>query len=149
VIATSNAGSEVDSGTAPKPLNARQELYDKALKTKFPPELLGRFQERLIFDFLSIEQLAKIASLHAKSQLQKFIDNCRQRGTPEPAFAVDENLYDHIAKSSDPVLGARDLRGKVEKVFQRVWMERYFEAAQKPTLVKFSVEDAVRANVNV
>jgi len=147
VIATSNAGSQtVDSNQATRSPENREKLYGEALKLVFPVELLGRFQERLVFDYLSSQQLEMIARHYAVIQLNEFVSTCMNDSQIAPKCEVDPDLYSHLVKTSDHALGARNLRGQVEKVFQHVWMERYAEVSPKPQLVQFTIQDALRAN---
>jgi len=145
IIATSNAGSQmVDSVHATHSPEDRERLYGEALKRVFPAELLGRFQERLVFEFLSDEQLESIARHYAEIQLKEFVSACEIDSKDNPTLEIDPALYAYLVNSSDRALGARNLRGQVEKVFQHVWLDQYVEVTAKPSVVRFTVEDAKR-----
>lgn len=145
IIATSNAGSQtVDSIHATHSSEDRERLYGEALKRVFPAELLGRFQERLVFEFLSDEQLELIAHHYAEVQLKEFVSACVIDSGDKLKFEIDPELYSYLVKTSDHALGARNLRGQVQKVFQHVWLEQYAEVTAKPSVVRFTVQDAKR-----
>jgi ATP-dependent Clp protease ATP-binding subunit ClpA len=146
VIATSNAGNrEVDSAAAragvAKSQAQRKALYLECLKASFPPELLGRFTDLLVFDFLSLPELQAIARHYGKLQLDRFAEICHTRGQPVPEMAVEDAFYERLASVCDAVLGARNLRGIVERAFKHTWLEQYAGRETKPTRVEFRAAD--------
>ena len=142
VIATSNAGSrEIDVARVGATLGQRRQRYEAALKSVFPVELLGRFQERIVFDFLSLDELEVIARRHAKGQIAAFRKSCEERKLPMPVVEVDEGIFRQLAALSDSSLGARDLRGKVERHFQQAWIKQYGRVSPKPAKVRISTSE--------
>lgn len=111
IIMTSNLGAEhLLSGLLGKSSmkNAR-DLVMQEVRRHFRPELLNRLDEVVVFDPLSHEQLRKVARLQMKDVAVRLAE----RGI---ALAVSDAALDVVlAKSYDPVYGARPIRRWLEK----------------------------------
>lgn len=119
LIMTSNVGTEVLAKEAPLgflPKEAKEEkmisIRDKvlsALKEHFRPEFLNRIDEIIIFNYLSQEDVRKIADL----ELAKVKQRLEQRGI---LLEVTERARNYLAERGfDPNLGARPLRRIIQK----------------------------------
>lgn len=139
VIATSNAGSrEIDvlaQDTGVVPSEVRVQRYEAALKMIFPVELLGRFQARVIFEYLSQQQMATIAEREVATQVAQFEKRCRERSFAVPRVVIQPDLYEWLATRSDRALGARELRRNVESHCQQSWLD-FFESNPRPACVQ-------------
>jgi hypothetical protein len=145
VVATSNAGArEVDgqaTGSVQRNASERKALYSQLLKDHFAPELLGRFSDRLVFDFLKLDEFERIARMYGERQMAQFHARCRERGRAEPELFVDPAIYQKLARTCDPALGARNLRRSVEGAFQGIWLNKYAEREPRPDRVEFLGSD--------
>ncbi len=111
IIATSNAGTaDIQTGLqARKTLEQiKQELFNKALTSIFPPELLNRFDGIILFSPLSAEEVEQITFL----QLQYLTAKLKDKGVKiEFSPAV---IKDISQKAFDPLLGARPIRRYIQ-----------------------------------
>ena len=145
IVATTNAGNREIDGLAGSghggPTAERQSRYLVALKTMFPLELLGRFDQLLVFDLLSGPEFERIARHYGERQILAFFELCRKRSMPQPEVAVRDELYRALASTCDRALGARNLRRIVEETFKRLWLEKYAEMQPQPAKIEFGLED--------
>lgn len=121
VIMTSNAGSreleDYGSGagfvSAGKDIEAnRRSVLEKAVRRTFPPEFLGRVDERIFFNSLSKEDVGKIVDI----ELSKLKSRAQDAGyflsvTPSAKSFIAEEGY-------DPKLGARPLERAVMRLVE-------------------------------
>lgn len=113
IIATSNAQALLITQLIKRKEpyeNAKKKVLDKIQQDRiFSPEFLNRFNEIVIFNPLSKEDLVKISALALKS-LKKRLESKNIIIVNDLAF--QEKL---AQKGFDPVFGARELRRVVEK----------------------------------
>ncbi len=112
IIMTSNAGSERREGVmgfAKNQSDANKERAMKALREFLRPEFLGRVDEIVVFNDLTLENLEQISNL----MLSELVEPLRDKGI---AFTWDESVPKLIAEMSDGSLrGARDLRNNIRR----------------------------------
>ncbi len=119
LIMTSNVGSDIIAKEASlgfvggdKEKAQRETLRNKvltALKENFRPEFLNRIDEIIIFNYLTKEEIKKIAEL----ELKKVVKRLSQKKID---LKVSEKVKDFIAKKGfDPNLGARPLKRAIQK----------------------------------
>ncbi len=112
IIMTSNAGSERKEGVlgfAKNQGDANREKAMKALREFLRPEFIGRIDEIVVFNDLSLENLESISVL----MLDELVEPLRDKGI---AFTYDESVPKLIAKMSQNGLrGARDLRNNIRR----------------------------------
>ncbi len=104
IIMTSNAGSDLKSGSMGFESYATEGRYEKALSQLFRPEFLNRVDEVIEFDYLTPEELVKIAEL---------ILNDLAKGLAEKniTMTISDAAKDLIvSKGYDKKYGARPLR---------------------------------------
>ena len=114
IIMTSNAGSELKTGSMGFESYASIGKYEKALSQLFRPEFLNRVDEIIEFDYLTQEDLIKIAEL-LLSELAK--------GLAEKNITMtvsDEAKKLIVEKGYDEKFGARPLRRVVLREIEDV-----------------------------
>lgn len=133
IIATSNAHSdfikeEIEKGRAIADIS---EELKKKLTSFFPPELINRFSDVIVFKNLSKEDTEAIARL----QLKKLAGRVAEAQGITIEF--EEGLIKKIAEwGYDPVFGARPLRNVISEKLQSVLAEKILrnEIAKGDTL---------------
>jgi ATP-dependent Clp protease ATP-binding subunit ClpA len=116
VIATSNAGAEQirDSIGAEKPLNAQDLINYLITNNKFKPEFINRFDETIIFEPLSRDNLKQVVSI-LLGQINNELTN--QKIT----VVLSEDAINWLSKNGyDPVMGARPLRRLMQKTIESI-----------------------------
>ncbi len=111
IIMTSNLGSDLIASEEEKGGKV-QELVDRLLKTKFPPEFLNRIDETLIFKPLSKESLTTIVDLQLADLAHRLAD---QDLTLEVSDATKAKI---IEDGYDPDFGARPLRRAIQRLLE-------------------------------
>ncbi len=111
IIATSNAGTlEIQAGIkAGKTLDQiKTELFNTVLTTKYPPELLNRFDGVILFSPLNQQEVQRIAYL----QLQYLRQQMHDKGVK---IEFSQSVLADIASNAfDPTLGARPIRRYIQ-----------------------------------
>lgn len=116
VIATSNAGAEhirqsIDSGESIKP----QDMINKLIsENKFKPEFINRFDETIIFEPLSKNDLKEVVEILIV-QINTELSN--QKIT---VSLTDDAILWLSANGYDPVMGARPLRRLMQKTIESI-----------------------------
>ena len=108
LVLTSNAGSQflVDSSMDAK---AKRDAVMAVVQASFKPEFLNRLDEIVLFDPLSVEELARIVELHVAELTKRLYE---RRLTLE----VTDGARAWLAMSGyDPAYGARPLRRLVQR----------------------------------
>ncbi|MFP5017393.1 ATP-dependent Clp protease ATP-binding subunit, partial [Paenarthrobacter ureafaciens] len=108
LVLTSNAGSQflVDSSMDAK---AKRDAVMAVVQGSFKPEFLNRLDEIVLFDPLSVEELARIVELHVAELTKRLYE---RRLTLE----VTDGARAWLAMSGyDPAYGARPLRRLVQR----------------------------------
>ncbi|KAL5703537.1 Chaperone protein ClpB1 [Ranunculus cassubicifolius] len=111
IIMTSNLGAEhLLGGLMGKcSMQSARDLVMQEVRRHFRPELLNRLDEIVVFDPLSHDQLKKVGRLQMKDVAVRLAE----RGI---ALGVSDSALDIVlAKSYDPVYGARPIRRWLEK----------------------------------
>lgn len=104
IIMTSNAGSDLKSGSMGFESYASEGKYEKALSQLFRPEFLNRVDEIIEFDYLSQEDLIKITEL-ILSELAKGL------AEKNITMTVSDGAKELIVKKGyDKKFGARPIR---------------------------------------
>ena len=120
VIMTSNVGSRdvaergntigfESSGTGPQ---LRQTMIDKAISRTFPPEFLGRLDERIFFNPLTRENVEKIVTL----EIEKIKERVAQAGYKLTVSSATRKKVEERGYS--PQFGARPLRKAVLELIE-------------------------------
>ncbi len=137
IVMTSNAGSNRGSGAlgfAKTKNEASKERALKALNEFLRPEFIGRVDEVVVFNDLSLEDYKRIAVL----MLSELVDPLADKGI---AFTWDDNATALIAeKSVDGPRGARDLRNVIRKNVEDVITERIVNATTEIKSVNLTTE---------
>lgn len=108
LVLTSNSGSQflVDSSMDAK---AKRDAVMAVVQASFKPEFLNRLDEIVLFDPLSVEELARIVELHVAELTKRLYE---RRLTLE----VTDGARAWLAMSGyDPAYGARPLRRLVQR----------------------------------
>ena len=112
IIMTSNAGStykETSMGFAKDKKEATKERAIKGLEDFLRPEFLGRVDEVIVFNSLSVEDYCKISDL----LLGELVEPLMDKGI---TFSWTDEVSRYIAeKSHGGQRGARDLRNNIRK----------------------------------
>ena len=147
IIMTSNAGSERKEGVlgfAKNQSDANKERAMKALREFLRPEFIGRVDEIVVFNDLSLENLEAIAEL----MLNELVEPLRDKGI---AFTFDESVPKLIAKMSQNGLrGARDLRNSIRRNVEDKIASAIVEHATNPlsAVYAYTENEAVVLSVN-
>jgi ATP-dependent Clp protease ATP-binding subunit ClpC len=130
IIATANAGSEhiyelVKAGV--KPSEAHDEIMAAIITTGiFRPELINRFDAAIIFETLTPDYEAQIATL----MLDEVVERVRQQGY---ALELDPDVAPLLAEVGfDPTFGARPLRRVVQDVIEATVADKILRESLKP-----------------
>lgn len=126
IIMTSNAGSENREGAmgfGKTAANASKEKAMKALSEFLRPEFIGRVDEVVVFNPLTLSDYEKIATL----LLSELSDPLKDKGI---AFAWEDGVEAILAKQADGAArGARELRNiirrKIEDRIASIIVEQY------------------------
>ena len=112
IVMTSNAGSnkrENALGFGKSEQDATREKVMKALSEFLRPEFLARVDETIVFRYLEVEDLVKIAKL----MLNEYVPTMEEKGIK---FTFSDELCTYLAeKVKDGKSGARDLRSVIRK----------------------------------
>ncbi|KAK3440301.1 hypothetical protein EUGRSUZ_B00581 [Eucalyptus grandis] len=111
IIMTSNLGAEhlLLALTGKCSIEVARDRVMQEVRKHFRPELVNRLDEIVVFDPLSHDQLRKVARL----QMKEVATQLAERGI---AAEVTDAALDYVlAKSYDPVYGARPIRRWLEK----------------------------------
>ncbi|MDR3178902.1 MAG: ATP-dependent Clp protease ATP-binding subunit [Oscillospiraceae bacterium] len=112
IIMTSNAGSEKRSGVigfGKSQYQINKERAMKALSDFLNPEFLGRVDEIIVFNDLSLENFKSIAQII----LSEYVKSLLERGV---SFKFDKESIDYLSmKSYGKKSGARALRNLIRK----------------------------------
>jgi len=144
VILTSNLGAaestRAATGTvgfgAAERTPPREERALHAARGAIPPELWNRLDERIAFGPLSREDMARVAALILAESSRRLEGERRIRFTASEAavaFLLEQGGY-------DPSLGARPMRGAVQRLVEAPLAERILRG-------EFGPGDAVRVEV--
>ena len=144
LILTSNLGAAEATRTgqptmgfgAAEQAAPRQERVLEAARGAVPPELWNRLDERLVFPALSREDVARIAALLLAESAARLHGERRIRYVAAPevaAFLLEHGGY-------DPQLGARPMRGAVQRLVEAPLAERILAG-------EFEAGDDVRVEV--
>lgn len=129
-LATSNAGAEIIwqmIRAKRDPSTMRVELINQIVQAGiFRPELLNRFDEVVIFQPLSEQNLAQVAKL----QLEKLVLRLREQGI---AFQVTPELVAEVVqKGSDPLFGARPMARYIQDHVEQAVADAIISGRLKP-----------------
>ncbi len=129
IVMTSNAGSNRGSGAlgfAKTKSEASKERALKALNEFLRPEFIGRVDEVVVFNDLTLEDYKRIAAL----MLEELIDPLTDKGI---TFTWDDKATSEIAAQSvDGPRGARDLRNVIRRNVEDVITEKIVNSAESP-----------------
>jgi ATPases with chaperone activity, ATP-binding subunit len=119
VIMTSNVGSQFVQELAKEGDPAKMKaLAEEALRATFRPEFLNRIDDIVVFESLSMEQIAQIVDLQLEVVRKRLADR-------KVALVMKPAAVEHIALDGfDPVYGARPLK----RVIQREVVDRVAKA---------------------
>ncbi|MBN2071187.1 MAG: ATP-dependent chaperone ClpB [Candidatus Krumholzibacteriota bacterium] len=129
VIMTSNLGSRY---LAESESVGREEIREKmtaALKEFFRPEFLNRIDEIIVFDFLSVEDIADIVRL----QIERVNGRLKENGIE---VDISPELIEELSrKGYDPQFGARPLKRLIQKMILDPLSKMLLESAMEPGTV--------------
>ena len=129
IIMTSNAGSNRGSGAlgfAKTKNEASKERALKALSEFLRPEFIGRVDEVVVFNDLTLENYEEIAKL----MLSELVDPIADKGIE---FTWDDKAIETIARLSvDGPRGARDLRNVIRRNVEDVITSKIVNSADEP-----------------
>ncbi len=114
LIMTSNLGSREIQAAAENPLADHDIKADilKVLRDHFKPEFLNRIDDIVVFEQLSLDEIAKIIDI----QLERLRANLDERGIK---LELDDSARELITKDGyDPVFGARPLKRSIQTLIQ-------------------------------
>jgi ATP-dependent Clp protease ATP-binding subunit ClpC len=121
---------------------SRDERAGQAARAALPPELWNRLDERLVFPALGREDLAHVASLLLKQSSERLAAERRIR------YFAGEDVIQHLLGNGgfDPALGARPMRGAVQRLVEGPIAERILKGDLVPgDEVEVAVEDGALA----
>ena len=129
IVMTSNAGSNRGAGAmgfAKTKNEASKEKALKALNEFLRPEFIGRVDEVVVFNDLTLEDYKRIAVL----MLSELVDPLIDKGI---TFTWDEKAVDSIARQSvDGPRGARDLRNVIRRNVEDIITEKIVNSSDTP-----------------
>jgi ATP-dependent Clp protease ATP-binding subunit ClpC len=98
----------------------REDRASQAARAALPPELWNRLDERLVFPALSREDLAHVAALLLRQSSERLAAERRIR------FFAGDDVVEHLLGNGgfDPSLGARPMRGAVQRLVEGPIAER-------------------------
>ncbi|KQK12038.2 chaperone protein ClpB1 [Brachypodium distachyon] len=111
IVMTSNLGAKhLTSGMAEKnTMESARNLVMKEVQTFFKPELLNRFNEIVVFEPLSYDQLKEVVKIQTKSVVARVAS----KGI---SLVLSDDVLDVIlSESYNPMYGARPIRRWMEK----------------------------------
>jgi ATP-dependent Clp protease ATP-binding subunit ClpC len=99
---------------------SREDRARQAARDALPPELWNRLDERLVFPALSRDDLAHVASLLLRQSSERLAADRRIR------FFAGDDVVEHLLANGgyDPSLGARPLRGALQRLVEGPIAER-------------------------
>ena len=113
VVCTSNIGAQQLLRPTRLPFTTLERAVISELHGFFRPELIGRFDEKIVFRPLSPETQREIARLAIAEELARF----RERGFD--LRVSDETFEFLVRRGIHKALGARPMKGTVQKVRRR------------------------------
>jgi ATP-dependent Clp protease ATP-binding subunit ClpC len=132
VILTSNLGSEAAArpggalgfGASERTPSSGQRSLEAA-RAALPPELWNRLDERLVFGALTRQDLGRIARLLLQESSRRLEEERRIR------FTLSDAAVGHLLESGghDPALGARPMRGAIQRLVEAPLAERILAGA--------------------
>jgi ATP-dependent Clp protease ATP-binding subunit ClpC len=135
VILTSNLGSEAAArpggalgfGASARTAPAGQRALDAA-RAALPPELWNRLDDRLVFGSLSHENLDRIARLLLEESSRRLEEERHIR------FSLSDAAVAHLLEQGghDPALGARPMRGAIQRMVEAPLAEQILAGAITP-----------------
>jgi ATP-dependent Clp protease ATP-binding subunit ClpC len=136
VVLTSNLGgleaTRASSGVvgfgACAQSSTREEQALAAARAALPPELWNRLDERIFFPPLGRGEVKRIAAhLLAQSSARLFAER-------KILFTADEEVAEHLLDHGgyDPALGARPMRGAVQRLVEAPLAERILTRSLEP-----------------
>ncbi len=111
IIATSNAGTELLREKEQNSQNVtKKELVDYLLRNNlFSPELVNRFDDVIVFRFLTQDEVKQIAQLMLGESFKKLLEDHQIK------ISFDETVTSKIAEDAyNPEFGARNIRRYIE-----------------------------------
>jgi len=98
----------------------REDRASQAARAALPPELWNRLDERLVFPALSRDDLAHVAALLLRQSSERLAAERRIR------FFAGDDVVEHLLANGgfDPSLGARPMRGAVQRLVEGPIAER-------------------------
>ena len=147
IIMTSNAGSERREGVlgfAKNQGDANREKAMKALREFLRPEFIGRIDEIVVFNDLTLENLEVISAL----MLNELVEPLRDKGIE---FTYDESVPKLIADmSQDGLRGARDLRNNIRRKVEDKIASAIVEHAVNPlkSIYAYTQDGSIVLSVN-
>lgn len=136
IVCTSNIGSQQLLRLTRLPFATLERAVISELHRFFRPELVGRFDEKIVFRPLSPDTQREIGQLAIAEELDRF----RQRGF---ALSLSESAFEFlIRRGIHKTLGARPIRKTVQKLIGDAIMNT-LKSARSPngTLVVSAVSD--------
>ena len=136
VVLTSNLGgfeaTRASSGVVGFGASARSPTREEqalaAARAALPPELWNRLDERIFFPPLGRDEVKRIAAhLLAQSSARLFAER-------KIRFTADEGVAEHLLDHGgyDPALGARPMRGAVQRLVEAPLAERILAGSLLP-----------------
>ena len=139
VVLTSNLGaSEATRGSSGvvgfgasdrgDPRAAREERALSAARTALPPELWHRLDERIFFPPLGRDEVKRIALLLLSQSSARLFAERKIR------FTADESVAEHLLEHGgfDPTLGARPVRGALQRLVEAPLADRILSGEYGP-----------------
>ncbi|GAA5872762.1 hypothetical protein JCM8547_006335 [Rhodosporidiobolus lusitaniae] len=124
IIATSNIGSDIlaeegatreDGAVTPA---TKQKVLER-VASMYPPELLNRLDEQIVFNSLSPSSISSIVSLRL-SEVQQTLDNSPSSPERRIPLLVEQGARDWLAQHGyDPRYGARALNRLINREIRR------------------------------
>ncbi len=106
------------AGAEPGP--TREDRASQAARAALPPELWNRLDERLVFPALTRDDLAHVAALLLRQSSERLAAERRIR------YFAGDDVVEHLLRNGgfDPALGARPMRGAVQRLVEGPIAER-------------------------
>lgn len=109
IVCTSNIGSQQLLRLTRLPFATLERAVVSELHRVFRPELVGRFDEKIVFKSLSVDTQREIGRLALSGELERFMKKGFELSVSEPAF---EFL---VRKGIQKSLGARPMKRAIQK----------------------------------
>ncbi|CAL6047964.1 ClpB_protein [Hexamita inflata] len=143
IMLTSNLGSKqlVDAQETGTFLKAKKEVM-QLVKAHFPPELINRFDDIVVFEPLSVDALRSIFQLLLKDLSNRVLEETQLK------LVIDKSIVDIAVQDCDVMYGARPLRRFIERELTTI-IARLVLSGEKKIVTDQFVAETTKDSITV